>query len=643
MLVKIKNSLSTLGHELVSVRRLGSGFQWKYEGVEVNALEYAEQELIAGCEWTTDAGGWHCRMSVANAASVPIKIFSIRLEFLLITETCQGRFFFQSHMMNDGTALLETADESDSSGFLGWSNLAGTCAVVAGFLDHSRANTRVKTVRIGVNTWRVTATVFREGVPLAPDDILEVSPFRLQTGPELSVLLEIYAKEVSTSMGRRQKKPAEGGWCSWYHFYGKETFRDVISCAGEFAASPLASSLRTIQIDDGWNREVAGNFPQAWGDWTAHPDKFPAGMAAAACRIHELGFRAGLWLAPFAVARKSRFFVEHQDWLVRQRDPESGKLAPAPVENPDIFQLDCTNPEALDWLRDTFRRVFFEWNFDYVKIDFLNIGAREGIRYDSSATSVEAYRRGLKAINETAGDDKFLLGCGAPLLASVGLVDGMRVGPDVGGRWVFDPGLPDWPVGNCSVRPAAISSFWSQWMHGHLWQNDPDCLIIRDSPPKYENAFFKRIESDLSSIAGISSFPATPLGLTYEEAGLWIRLIWMMGGMTFLSEVWSELSSERKELYARSFPAHGRKVSVLDWFKVSGAAILAAQGRPFLAGVFNFGDIPCRVAIPAGKLRLSGRWSLRERWSVEMLHGEGNVVVFPELPPHSGRVWEEVS
>lgn len=618
-------------------------FQWKYEGVDVDAPGCAGHELIPECEWATDAGGWHCRMSVTNFAAIPLEIFSIRLEFLLITGTCHGRFFFQSRTMNDGTALLEAADECDSSGLLGWSAIHGNCAIVAGFLDHSIANTQVKAMRIGINTWRVTASVFREGVPLGPDGILEVPPFRLQTGPELSVLLERYAEEVSATMGRRKKKPAERGWCSWYHFYGKETFRDVLSCVGEFSDSLLASSLRTIQIDDGWNREIARNLPQAWGDWDAHPDKFPAGMAEAACRIHELGFRAGLWLAPFAVARESRFFVEHQDWLVRQRDPGSGKLVPAPVENPDIFQLDCTNPEALDWLRETFRRVFYEWNFDYVKMDFLNIGAREGIRYDSSVTSVEAYRRGLKAIDETAGDDKFLLGCGAPLLASVGLVDGMRVGPDVGGRWAFDPGLPDWPVGNCSVRAAAIPALWSQWMHDRLWQNDPDCLIIRDSPPRYESAFFKRIESDLSSVAGISSFPATPLGLTYEEAGLWARLIWMMGGMAFLSEVWSELSGERKELYAKCFPAHGRTVSVLDWFEVSGAAILAAQGRPFLAGVFNFGDMPCRVEIPASKLRLAGRWLLRERWNGEMLHGEGKILVFPELPPHSGRVWEEVS
>ena len=34
-------------------------------------------------------------------------------------------------------------------------------------------------------------------------------------------------------------------------------------------------------------------------------------------------------------------------------------------------------------------------------------------------------------IREAIGPDAYLLGCGAPILPSVGLVDAMRVGPDI--------------------------------------------------------------------------------------------------------------------------------------------------------------------------------------------------------------------
>jgi alpha-galactosidase len=264
-----------------------------------------------------------------------------------------------------------------------------------------------------------------------------------------------------------------------------------------------------------------------------------------------------------------------------------------------------------------------------------------GLRHDPAATSVEAYRRGLEAINREAGPDKFILACGAPLLPSVGLVDGMRIGPDVGGRWLLDPGWPDWPVGNCSIRAAAIPSLWSQWMHGHLWQNDPECIMVRDTPTRYEREALGRFERDLALVT--PDYRVTPFGLTVEEAGLWARLVWMTGGMALLSEVWGELPADRRDLLARCFPAHGRKISVLDWYEEPGAAVLVAAGAPFLAGIFNFGDLPCRPVIPAKKLGFSGCWSLRERWSGELLQGQGDSVVFPEIPPHAGRIWEIAS
>jgi hypothetical protein len=239
-----------------------------------------------------------------------------------------------------------------------------------------------------------------------------------------------------------------------------------------------------------------------------------------------------------------------------------------------------------------------------------------------------------------AGEDKFILGCGAPLLASVGLVDGMRVGPDVGGRWAFDAGLPDWPVGNCSVRAAAIPSFWSQWMHGVWWQNDPDCLVARLTPPPYEREFFDRVEKDMA--LKTLSCRATTLGLSDEEAGLWVRFVWMTGGMALLSEVWSVLADERQEMLLKGFAHHGRQVSMLDWFVEADAVALIAGGEPLLVGFFNFRDTPCLPVIPAKELGLSGRWSLRECWSGELLEGEGCTAVFPELPPHAGRVWEKV-
>jgi alpha-galactosidase len=615
------------------------------EFLEVEALDDfgAAVPLTFEVDWAPTSDGVRGQFSVINAGALSSCLREIRLKFVLKAPPAVDRIFVQSPAMTGDVGLRESGWEQRSAGLMGWTDRAGSCADLAGFLDHADSATHLVSSPTGAGSWEVAAIVSREGLDLEPGSILCLPPFAVMTGQRLSVLLENYAVEVSALMGARIRRPPESGWCSWYHFYGKETFEDVAASAAELARLPLAKTLRTIQIDDGWNREPTGNLPDAWGDWHPHAEKFPGGMAEAARCIHGLGFRAGLWLAPFAVAKNSRFFREHPDWLLQQRDPQSGDPSPAPSsDNPEIFALDCTHPEALAWLRATFRRVFYDWNFDYVKIDFLHHGARQGVlRHDASATSVEAYRRGLQAINDEAGEGKFILACGAPLLPSVGLVDGMRVGPDVGGRWLFDPGWPEWPMGNCCVRAAGLTSLWSQWMHGRLWQNDPDCLLTRKETTEHERKALERLEAETARTN--PDYIATPLGLTAEEAGLWARLVWMGGGMSLLSEVWGELPADRQALLARCFPGHGRKTRLLDWYESSDVLALLAEGRPLLLGLFNFGDSPVRPAIPVRELGLRDSWNLTERWSGEVFAGRGASVVFPEIPPHAGRVWEASS
>jgi hypothetical protein len=54
-----------------------------------------------------------------------------------------------------------------------------------------------------------------------------------------------------------------------------------------------------------------------------------------------------------------------------------------------------------------------------------------GVWRDRSLTPAQRVRAGYDAIRRGAGDDTFLLGCGAPQGACIGVVDGMRIGPDV--------------------------------------------------------------------------------------------------------------------------------------------------------------------------------------------------------------------
>jgi alpha-galactosidase len=110
---------------------------------------------------------------------------------------------------------------------------------------------------------------------------------------------------------------------------------------------------------------------------------------------------------------------------------------------------------------------------DYFKIDFIYAGAMDGRRADPSVSGVDAYRHGLRVIRESIGADSYLLACGAPILPSVGLVDAMRVGPDISHDYEPEDGDLSQP----SQRAAARNTRWRAWQHGRFWVADPDCLV----------------------------------------------------------------------------------------------------------------------------------------------------------------------
>lgn len=579
------------------------------------------------------------RCTLINDSAEAVRPGSVSLRFEIHTPQGQrsDRTFIQGGFMTGATRLANAAtDLQASAGVCAWLETRTGAATLGGVLDHGRANCTIFSEGTGpiVGTIRVDW----EDKDIQPGARLELPPVIFSVGASLSSLLEDYAERVAATMKASVRKPVESGWCSWYHYYGRETFGEVMQSAQELRAAPISKGVQTIQIDDGWNRAASRNEPKDWGQWTAHPDKFPAGMRDAVERIHEQGFRAGLWLAPFSIEESSDVFREHPEWLVRRLNRQTGAIEPQPTDHPTVYQLDCTHPGALEWIGQTFHRVFREWGFDYAKVDFLTHGAKPGLRFDSSATSVEAYRRGLQVIRDAAGADRFVLGCGAPLLASVGMVDGMRVGPDVGGRWHFDAGMSGWPSGNCSLRAAAIPSLWSQWMHGRWWQNDPDCLLVRARPPIFETQFFDRLEQTFRATG--KQIISTPLGLSDEEAGCWSRFVWMSGGMALLSDVWSELPGNRRRMLEKCFPPHNRACSLLDWHHAPAAGGLVLRDHPLTVGFFNFADEPVQPEYTDASPKLPQDAEWVERWSGQTCRTRGQRAKFPELPPRSGRVWE---
>ncbi|MEX2156425.1 MAG: alpha-galactosidase [Gemmatimonadales bacterium] len=346
--------------------------------------------------------------------------------------------------------------------------------------------------------------------PVRPEG--DAATLRLAYLPDGDGFAALSAVAMPTSSVDRERVAALAaptGWCSWYELGADVTETDVLANL-EFCATHFDRRfLRYVQIDDGYQR--------AAGDWEAN-SKFPHGHRWLTDRIHASGFQAGLWIAPFAVAEQSGMPAANPAWLLKSAGPESAPLVVDTRESwgGRVFALDGAHPGVQQWLYDLARRVVRDWGYDYVKVDFLHwatAGAGGGGGHYGGLTHAEAYRRGLAAIRDGLGTETFLLGCGAPLQHAAGLVNGMRIGEDVGASW---GGI------QAPARAAALRSFY----HRSVWLNDPDCLVVR--PP-----------------------------LTLDEARVWASIVAVSGGMNILSDNLPKLPTERLPLIQKTLPVAG--------------------------------------------------------------------------------------
>lgn len=239
-------------------------------------------------------------------------------------------------------------------------------------------------------------------------------------------------------------------WCSWYQYFEEVTAEDIVENVAALDAHGLP--VEVVQIDDGWSRGLG---------WALEAAPGFGSLDDAVARIHDSGRRAGIWLAPFLVGADTDLARQHPGWLVG----DAGRNW-----NQDLRGLDLTHPGVREYLSGAVRALR-DRGFDFFKLDFLYAGALPGERHDG-ATPVAAYRSGLSLIREATGEDAFLLGCGAPILPSVGLVDGMRVSPDT-----FHEGGEDGSTGLRGRMALAARA----WQHGRFWANDSDCLVARPS------------------------------------------------------------------------------------------------------------------------------------------------------------------
>jgi alpha-galactosidase len=163
------------------------------------------------------------------------------------------------------------------------------------------------------------------------------------------------------------------------------------------------------------------------------------------------------------------------EWVIRDDAGQPLAAAHNPAWSVDddkyAYALDPSHPRFVDHLEQLYHRIVVEYGYAYLKLDFLFAAAVEGRRYNLNLTRAQTLRRGLEAIRRGAGHETFIVGCGCPLGPAVGIVDGMRIGPDVAPYW----GAEVEPGTRLAINAIVARSF----MHRRLWLNDPDCVLLR--------------------------------------------------------------------------------------------------------------------------------------------------------------------
>ncbi len=298
------------------------------------------------------------------------------------------------------------------------------------------------------------------------------------------------------------------GYTSWYNYY--QNINEEIILRDLQGLSRAGKNANIFQIDDGYETKV--------GDWDMDTVKFPNGLAPIVDRIHEQGLMAGLWYAPFAAQFGANVIKNHPDWLIRNKH---GRAVISGIAWGGFYALDFEKEEVREYIRAFFDKVFDEWHFDMVKLDFLYAAA---IEPRNGKTRGQLMCEAMDFLRECCGD-KIILGCGVPLAPAFGVVDACRISCDVENTFKekFYVKVTNQEI--ISAKMAMVNSVYRRHLNGRIWANDPDVFFLRDDGMKKAGYTLqqKKLLAKVNHIFGDVLFVSDNVG-AYDDVKMQILL-----------------------------------------------------------------------------------------------------------------------
>ena len=278
------------------------------------------------------------------------------------------------------------------------------------------------------------------------------------------------AQKIAKEMGVKPMKEPRYHWCSWYIKQKEFSYTDLSTFIEGINKQNPKPYFQTVQIDDGYQKY--------YGDWLDfRKELWPNGIKPAFDLIKKNGNAAGVWIAAFAVHKKSAVFAQHIDWCLRKTDGAFFEEFDG-----DCVVLDTSHPEAMAHIRNVFRTMK-QAGCTFYKTDFMDWGLQDSVkakRYTPGKTSVQHYREALKMIREEIGDDSYWLACISPFPPFLGFADGVRAANDTPSNW----------------NAGSLNNAYSQMQSLHygnniLFQTDPDVMYLNNKLFNYTDAEIK--------------------------------------------------------------------------------------------------------------------------------------------------------
>ena len=345
-----------------------------------------------------------------------------------------------------------------------------------------------------------------EVVPAGGEVELETILFlAMQAAPDrlhAAYLAELTARHKF--MGPQSRLDREPVFCTWnYGIYTNVTEADCLKRMDIVAKIQRGGFF---QLDHGYQPpadkptpEADAYYPDGSQAWDS--SRFPSGPHGFVAACRKRGLRPAIWWSP-RVDLAGVISREHPEWLVIDKHGQ-------PITDVGHHMLDCSVPEARQFMENCIRLITRDWGFEGIKLDFFSwMFDQPHIKYRNGGTGVWWKRRFIELIRSYLGPKGYFLhgvSCplGNPFLAIDGF-DAYRAGIDI------DRGSWDCHVRNCSwLLPGMLANDRRTW-----FGNIDSCMGAPEFPAVERGSrnAFAYITAGMLEISGpLEKFDATAL------------------------------------------------------------------------------------------------------------------------------------